>query len=218
LADFASPRAVRLATPRWYDARFLLGLLLVLVAVVAGARLVTVRPAGQAVLVARHALLPGQRLTAGDVSTIRVGLGSAAARYVSASALPAGYRVSRPVGAGELVPYAALSGPVPAARLVNLPVQAGHAPGDLVPGQRVDVYVTPRPAGGAPTGPPRLVVATAEVTQDASSGGWATGGGELDVVVSVRPAAVASLVQAVENGAIDLVQVPSGQPTGSTQP
>jgi hypothetical protein len=205
------PRASRrLQRPRWFDARLVGGVLVVLASVLVGARLFATAQTTTAVWEAARALTPGEQLTASDLTVARVRLGAAQHSYISATApLPAGYVVVQPVGAHQLLPFAAVatSRSRPSTRIVAVPVAQGHFDAGLVPGDVVDVYVTPRAASGAAAvGPTRLVLsgATVDARQGAGLGGSTT-----TVLVTVPAGQVTALVQAGETGAIDLVDDPA---------
>jgi Flp pilus assembly protein CpaB len=214
-AKLVSPRAARLAPPRWLDARLAVGVLLVLVAVVAGARVFAAADNMTTVYVAAHDLVPGQHLTADDVSVGRVHLDGQGSYYVAASAgPPIGYVITRYVGAHEFVPAGALSAQVAAdSRFVTVPVQPGHLPGDLGRGDRVDVYLTPKAAAGAAVSAPRLVLSAVPVESREGGARTFSGSTSLAVVLAVPRDEVADVVQAVETGTIDLVVVPPGAGT-----
>jgi hypothetical protein len=206
------PRTARLTTPRWRDGRLLLGVLLVLVAVVVGARVFAAADRETAVYVASHPLVPGEHLAAGDLQIGHIRFHGEGGRYVSAAgAAPVGYVVTRYVGSHELVPLAALSAAAPvivASRFVTVPVEPGHLPGDLGHGDLVDVYVTPKAAAGSAVPDPKLVAAGVPVdASDAGSRGF-SGTATESVVLSVPSDEVASIVHAVESGTIDLARVP----------
>ena len=217
MTEIASARASRLATPRWLDARLVLGVLLVLFAVVAGARVFASADHYSQVYVARHALVPGERVTSSDLSVGRVRLDGQGSLYIAAGSTPVGYVVTRYVGAHEFVPVAALAAAPPRdadSRFVTVPVVAGHLPSELAHGSLVDVYVTPKAAAGAPVPPPTLVLSNVAVQSRA--GGSRTFGGEstLAVVLAVPADRVADMVHAVESGTIDLVAVPADAAAG----
>ena len=220
MVDLASPRAARLPLPRWWDARFAAGVLLVLASVVGGARLVAAADHYDRVWVARHPLAVGQQVAAADLTVGKARLHGGAEHYLSAdAALPAGAVVVRAVGAGEMVPLGAVSATgLPAdRRLVSVPVAPGHFPSDLARGQVVDVYLTPKAhtaatASGAstPANLPRLVLAGAAIaSRDGGSHAFGTASSVVGVVLSVPAEDVAALVGAVEGGSIDLVRVPA---------
>jgi hypothetical protein len=215
------PRAARLTTPRWRDGRLLLGVLLVLVAVVVGARVFASADRETAVYVASHPLVPGEHLAAGDVQVGHVRFNGEGGQYVGAAgSAPVGYVVTRYVGAHELLPVAALSAAAPvvvASRFVTVPVEPGHLPGDLGHGDLVDVYLTPKAAAGSDVPAPRLVAAGVPV--DTADGGSRSFSGTAteSVVLSVPNDAVRAIVHAVESGTIDLARVPV-TPAGPAAP
>src|SRR5437763_11423488 len=213
MTEHAAPRANRLATPRWLDTRLVLGVLLVLLAVVAGARVFAAADHYSRVYVARHELAPGERLTAADLAVGRVRLDGQGSLYIAAGSAPVGYVVTRYVGAHEFLPVGALAAASPRNadnRYVTVPVAAGHLPSDLSHGSLVDVYLTPKAAAGAPVPAPTLVLANVAV--QSREGGSRGFGGEstLAVVLAVPADRVADMVHAVESGTIDLVAVPAG--------
>lgn len=217
-----SPQASRLATPSWLDGRLVLGVLLVLVSIVVGARLLSSADASQRVWVATRDLAPGSTLADGDLRQGQVRLFDNGGRYLGAiGAKPVGYVLQRGVGADELLPRDSLTRPDAVGRPlrdVSVPVAPGHLPDDLQSGQQVDVYLTPEgragnstsssptPSGTAGT---RLVLSRVSVTLRPRAGGLgataATG-----VVLSVSEPDALALVAAVQAGGIDLVRVPRG--------
>lgn len=221
MTEMVSPRATRLATPRWLDTRLVLGVLLVLLSVVAGARVFAAADNTTRVYVAAHDLVPGQHLGAEDLTVGKVRLAGAGSRYVAAHAAPpVGYVVTRFVGAGEIVPIAALSSTsaVTASRFVTVPVQPGHLDGDLGRGELVDVYLTPRVAPGDPVPAPTLVLSgvPVESTQTGSHAFSATT--SLAVVLAVPAGQVGDIVHAVESGTVDLVTVPAADSAAAPAP
>ncbi len=225
----ASPRASRLATPSWLDGRLVLGVLLVLVSVVVGARVLSSADRSTLVWAASKELTAGTLLAAGDLEPVRVRLFESAAQYVGADGPPpVGYVVRSGLGAGELLPQGALTEPERGAelRLVTVPVEAGHYPPSLRDDQRVDLWVTPelaaqapddgaaatRPTAAAP-GPLVLRGAQQVLSQVVVASGpvedeLAAAGGTVPIVLQVRPDDVDEVVSAMGLGRLDLVRVP----------
>lgn len=204
--------------PRWLNARLAVGILLVLVSTVVGARVVGGADRTQPVWAARHRLPVGYQVTGADLAPVRVQLGTAGGRYLGAGAAPpVGYVVGREVGSGQLVPVDSLVAPGAgsgARRLVAVPVEPGHYPHDLVAGDLVDVYVTGKDAG-AGLGDTVRVLAAVPVQQVPEGGGgvFAAGGGvavELDIAAGDVPA----LVSAAARGQVDLVRLDPPRPAG----
>lgn len=228
-APLESPRASRLASPGWLDTRLVLGVLLVLVSVVLGARVLSAADRSQLVWSTARDLAPGTELGADDVVATRVRLFGNAERYLSAEQpAPVGYLLERELGAQELLPREALSAPgtTPDVREVTLNVRAGNVPPDLRRGEQVDVYLTPEqpegalpaPAGAPEQAPPapgsgagsRLVLPALTVLQVPAADGFGAGAEQRAVVLQVPPDDVAALLSATEQGRIDLVRVPPG--------
>lgn len=232
----ASPKANRLAAPGWLDGRMVLGLLLVLVSVVAGARVLSSADRSQLVWAATRDLTPGSQLAEGDLRAVRVRLFDSSPDYVRASAdAPVGYVLRRGVGAGELLPRRSLGRPEQDVdfRYVTVPVEIGHFPTGLLRDQQVDVWLTPEldaqkrsaaatgtgpsaPPGSTPPGPAALRLDGAQqvlshvtvLAGPARRGDLASTGAAVAVQLQVRPADVARLLSAMSLGRIDLVRVP----------
>lgn len=221
--------ARRLRRPSWRDPRLLVGLVLVLLSVVGVATLLRAVDTTEPVLVARHALTPGQAVTSDDLSVARVRIVGADRPYVAASRSLAGLVVVRAVPAGELVPSAALGrADLVDLRPVTVPVEPAMAP-SLPRGAVVDVWVAARSADRAESYErPRLVAAGVQVADrslaragwggSAASAGSARSPGSTGSTVQLllTPSLVPELIQAVDNSArITLVPVPAALPAWS---
>lgn len=222
------PRPVasaRVQRPTWRDPRFLSGLALILLAAVLGALLVAVGRGTSPVLVAQRPLVPGAPITAGDVTTIEVGLGEAADHYLDGpQRLPAGAVALRDVRPGELVVASAVGTPDALdvdPVVVPVPAEAAEV---LSPGQRVDVWVNARrrtPTGASEYGTPTRLLSAAAIARvppprDAGSGGP---GRSVGVQLMVPRGQVAALVGAVDQDArVTLVPVLVAGPAPSAAP
>jgi hypothetical protein len=229
-----SPRAGRLATPSWLDTRLVLGVLLVLVSVVVGARLLATADRSQLVWAAGSDLAAGSTLAAGDLQPAEVRLFDSSGAYLPATAAPpVGYVLDRAVARGELLPRQALSRPGDDVdlRLVTVPVLPERYPRELAKGQQVDVWTTPDAdavgapaddggeAGPGPGGASRLVLPGLTVQSVPEQGGGLGGATpERSVVLAVPPDDVESLLSAMASGRLDLVRVPTGRDTGDLAP
>ncbi len=142
-----SPPARRLTPPRWRDSRLLVGVLLVLVSVVAGARLFSTADRSHDWVVATVDLPAGHVVVAADLTTTSARLRSTTAdRYFPGERRSAlvGAMLARPVSAGELLSGAAfVRDTVSPTRLAAIVVKDGRAPA-LTPGDHVDVFVLQR--------------------------------------------------------------------------
>jgi Flp pilus assembly protein CpaB len=211
--DLGSPRAARLARPRWLDPRLVAGLLLVLGSVVLGARIVAAADDTVPVLVAAADLAPGQRLTEAMVETRQVVLDGNADLYHTGD-VGAGYVVVSPVREGELLARSAVaaSADAPAIRYVTVAVPAPEAPAGLVAGDAVDVWRTQAEQGEEPAASPVLADVTVTAV-DAGGSGLTGPGSQVRVTLAVTGGSdldesVAALVGAARDGRVYLAQVP----------
>jgi hypothetical protein len=142
-----APPAKRASAPGWRDPRLWLGVAIVAASMFAGSLVLGTSDETVAVWAATEPLAAGHVLTAGDVTVRRVRFDDSGASglYLPADReLPADLRLSRAVGAGELVPKAAAE---PTAgrdeRQVPVSVAPGQVPPSVGVGDVVDVYVRP---------------------------------------------------------------------------
>src|SRR5262245_23493096 len=213
----SSPAARRLTTPRWVDVRLFGGVALVLGSIALGTRVVAAADDTQSLWAVTADLSAGIRLTDEQLRPVKVHLaGDLPARYLDAQrALPAGYILTRSVGAGELLPAGAVARPGATGddrRFITLPVQRYHLPEDLRAGEVVDVYVTSRPDATGAEPESRLVASavTVSAVSRASSNGFGVGSGDVGVELSVAGAGAQRVVTAAQAGPIDLVRLAVG--------
>lgn len=199
------PSAVRMHRVRWRDVRLWVGLALILVSMVAGARLLS-GPDGSA-LVWRAS----EDLSRGGVPVaepVQVQLGDAASHYLPAD-VPIDGRMLIAVPAGALIPARAVgrleAGEV---REVTVPVDPLHAPTALAPGDRVDVWSSPPDTGSSGTLPGEPTLVLPEVLVVGADREAVGVGGEIPVVLEVATSEVPTLVRALRSGVIDLTAVP----------
>lgn len=140
MVEDKAARARRLTPPSWLDLRLVLGVLLVLVAVVVGARVFTDADKSVRVWAAARDLPAGSRLTPDDLRTVRVRLYGNTNAYLSASTPLAGRQTTRDLSSGDLLPRSALTHADPAGAIVPLSVPRDAVPPGLRRGDRIDVY------------------------------------------------------------------------------
>lgn len=217
------PRATRLRTARWRDLRLWAGLTCIVIAMFAGAALLSRDDSTITVWQAARDLAPG---AAPEVIATTVALDDAAGAYIPASEPITGLVVT-PVAQGALVPRSAIGVPDTAGtRLVTIPVDPLHAPLGLTAGVVVDVWATPTEstaspltsgAGGASTPTAQLVLASVLVHGAASD----DLGRAVPVVLEVPEPEAQRLISAARTGVIDLVLVPmsawDAQPEADSQ-
>jgi hypothetical protein len=181
--------------PFWGDARFLLGILLI-VASVAGVWFVVAAARQTApALAAVRTLVPGESVTRADLREVEVALGSLGDAYVSPDALADGLVATRTVTAGELVPAGALAGES-RMRTTNVVVHSAvDVPAAVDAGSVVEVWAAP-PAEAGDDELPRILVADAtvvSVTRDESM----MGGGAAAVELVIPRSDVAATLAAM---------------------
>lgn len=211
MTALGSPRAR--SRPFWGDARFLIGVMLVL-ASVAGVWLV-VGAARQTtpVLAAARTLVPGEALDAADFRAVDVALGAAGETYLAPQALPEDAVATRVVDAGELVPTAAV-GDADRARVTTVVIDtAVDVPASLGTGARVELWFAP-PLAEEPGAfdVPRILVAdatVAEVTRE--EGVIGRSGAALELVIP-RGEVAATLAAVSDGSALSVVPIGGGSP------
>jgi hypothetical protein len=155
MTQAASPPAERPRRSRWRDPRLVVGIAVVALCAVLGARLAGGSSSDTVAVWALRSSLPeGRQVTSDDLvrRDVRFTDQADADRYVSADAdLPTGATLARAVGSGELLPRAALAGSGTAALTeVPLSVDTESVPATLGVGSVVDVWVTPDRSAAAP--------------------------------------------------------------------
>lgn len=196
---------------RWKDPRLGARIALIAGSVIAGSMLLGSADDRVLVWSTSRDLATGTEIHSDDLVQVAVRLDSADLYLGAQSSELIGHKVTRPIGAGELIPVTAVTADVAQGssdrRLITVPVEPMHSPIDLAHGDRVDVYVSPRDPGGS-VGASQLVLGGALVSEVNADADSATG--EIAVVLDVEAAHGAQLVAAGRSGVIDLVRVPVG--------
>jgi hypothetical protein len=197
-----SPPANRHRLPSWLDLRLVLGVLLVLVSVVVGARVVATANSSVRVWAVQSDLAAGAVLTQGDLRSVRVRLYDNSERYLSTDRSPEGQTLTRDLGAGELLPRDALR-PARCGSLLSIPVSAQHLPDGVAKGQRIDVFATAKSGGQT-----QHVLHGATVqAATRPKGGLVGSGAQWALSVRVPDDQVSAVVKAIRSSDIDVVVV-----------
>ena len=200
----ASPPANRQRMPSWLDLRLVLGVLLILVSVVVGARVISAADDSVRVWAVNSDLAAGAVLVEADVRPVRVRLFDNAEQYLSTGRSPAGRTLTRDLGAGELLPRGALTAR-PCGSLVSIPVSAAHLPTPIAKGQRIDVFATPK--GGKDAKTEQVLAGATVQSARAPKGGLVSANSEWSITVRVPAAKASAVVHAVRTADIDLAVV-----------
>lgn len=185
-------------TPRrafWGDARFFLGILLI-VASVAGVWLVVAAARNTVpVYAATHTIVPGEPISADDVRVVDVALGPLADNYLTPDDIGEASVATRTIDEGELVPTASV-GAADSARTTSVVVRSAvDVPASVAAGTVVEVWSAPLLEQGRYDAP-RILVADAtvvSVTRDESM----IGGGSAALELVIPRADVASTLAAM---------------------
>ncbi|MFS0867907.1 SAF domain-containing protein [Microbacterium sp. 179-B 1A2 NHS] len=195
----SSPETVR-PRPRafWADARFLLGIVLIVVSV-AGVWLVVATARQTApVFAAARTIVPGETVTAEDLQVVDVALGQAREAYASAASLEPGVVAVRTIAAGELVPRTAIGDPAAATTTTVVIRTTGDVSAAVVAGSVVEVWAAP-PGDRGDFGRPRVLVPSAtvvSVTRDDA----VVSGTQVSLELVVARADVAATLAALGDG------------------
>jgi len=147
-----APTPRRMSRPRWLNVRVIGGIVLVIAAVVIGARVIGGSSRTVGVWAADRDLAAGAVLTAEDLSSAEVNLGDNVDLYLAAAASPIGLTVVTPLRAGELLAASAVEESA-SGRVVAVGVEPNNMPPGVGHGSVIDVYLTTAApgAGAAPT-------------------------------------------------------------------
>lgn len=200
-----APTPRRMTRPRWLDIRVIGGVVLLVVAVAAGAKVVGSASRTSPVWAVTGDLAAGTVLTGQDLVIADVNLGAQGAAYVDAASDLAGTVLNRAVRAGELIPAAALQ-PLGDGRVISVAVTADHLAPGIMHGSVVDLYLI--------TG--RSAVVGEEITTDLLLGGatvqqvTAPASGGLSGAVSSR--FQVALLLSVDDADALVRRLPHGEP------
>ncbi|WP_374946525.1 hypothetical protein [Agreia sp.] len=209
--DRSAP-TVRTHRSFFVDPRFLVGLALVLVSAVGVTWLVATVDQTVEVYVASSTLSTGQRVTADDLSVAHVRLGSADDRYLEPADIPSeGAVVVRPVEKGELVPSSAVGDARSDDDAQVVVTVSGPVPSIIDQSSRVTLWASAASDSGTTFEAPVVLVAQAEVISVIEPTGLVASGTEMHVELRVPRDSVASVLEAMANGA-SLAIVPDNEP------
>ncbi|GAB2653629.1 SAF domain-containing protein [Kribbella swartbergensis] len=169
---------------RWKDGRLVLGVLLVAVTALTGAKLLSAADDTTTIWAAKHDIPAGRKLTNDDLTTARVRFTTTedAERYVAAAADLNGLVLTRAVDAGEFVPRDAAVTEADNERTeLPLSIASGRLPSDIAAGDEVDIWVVPKDADQ----PAKLLWAEVRVLQVDAVKGVAGGSARRQVLVGL---------------------------------
>lgn len=211
--------AARAGRPGWVNRRTVLGVVLVAISVTGGYSVLEAADKTTPVWVAARDLSSGSTITSDSLRIEHVRLPPRlGSEYLSSGETIEGSVVTKPLGAGELVPKAwiateaALGG-----RSITVPIDPEHAVGgQLHPGDVVDLFATFDP--GDVRARTVSLVRQIEVIDVVSAGGLVMGDESIvGLTISVSPDEAQRIAFASRNAQLDVVRVddPSARTTRS---
>lgn len=208
-----APTPRRLGRPKWLDPRIVVGLVLLIAAVVVGAKVIGSSRQTTPIWAAAHDLAAGTVVTDADLVPAEVNLGDAIAGYLSADTTANGRVLSRQVTAGELLPSAALAAPAEGGRLLGIGIEASDMPPGVAHGSVIDLYLMPVTTTGAAAGRGTAELVATEVTVQSvtapSSGGLSgASSSKYQVVLLMDAAAADGLVRKLPTGSPLILLIP----------
>ena len=205
--DSARPRSRAF----WGDARFFLGILLV-VASVAGVWFV-VAASRQTVpaFAASRTIVPGEAISGDDVRVVEVSLGQLGDAYLAPEALADGLVATRTIESGELVPHSAV-GEASAVRTTSVVLRSAvDVPGSVEAGSVVEVWAAPLIERGS-YDVPRILVADATVVSVTRDDSMIGGGSAALEIVIPRSDVAATLAAMADESALSVVPTSGATP------
>ena len=199
------------STKRSIDWRIIIGVVMVLSGGLGTLALVGWMDNTRPYLTVVSDVVEGQTLTSADVAVVDLHVRQGAVPYLMAGdqALVEGARVTRSLTAGELIPRSAVGSPRAIdTTTLTMALQAGGAPW-LVPGARVDVWMSPAIEQGL-YGPPRVVATSAVVSGVRSEEGFAADPTVVNVDIRVVRRDAPEIIGALANN-FPLHLTPSNQ-------
>jgi len=204
VAVFASMGGMIRKRAFWSDARFFVGIALIVVSVAGVWGVVAASRHTAPVYAASSTIVPGQAVTADDLRVVDVGLGQVEGAYLTPEGLGDGMVAQRTIAAGELVPVEALA---ESASVTTVVVRsAADVPRAVAAGTAVELWEAPATADGFD--PPRVLVADATVAAIVRAEG-VMASGQTSVELVVARSDVAAVLAAVAAGSA-LSVVPTG--------
>jgi len=186
------------------DPRLWLGILFIVAAMVIGQLVVSGASARVPAVTLNSNIAAGALIQESDVTPVQVYVPEIE-NLVKVPSEVIGKVASRDLFAGELINVHSIANGFSAdARSVSVPIRAGHLP-QILPGEKVDIWMTPSLDGVALPGPANLIIPNAVVSATPE---YIDSGMDTSVTVLIAQDQVQVLVQAMRDGVIDLVAIP----------
>jgi hypothetical protein len=196
---------ITISNHKTQDPRLWLGISFVVIAMIVGQVFLSKASARVAALSVTSDIAQGSLIRESDVVIAQVAI-PVTQNLITIPGDAVGKVAATDLFVGDLIQTHSITGSFsPDVRAVSVPIKAGHLP-QISRGERVDVWMTPSLDGLALPGPARLIIANA-VVEFAPE--FYDSGVDTSVTVLVTQDQVAALVQALRDGSIDLVSIPT---------
>ena len=193
---------VVLSRPRrafWGDARFLIGIALVIVSITGVWLIVSASDDAAPVLQADRTITEGEALTSSDFRVVEIGLGALADDYLGPQDLQPGQIASRTLERGEIVPVSATADAADSRSTTIVIESSTGIPEDVTAGTVIEVWQAPPLDDGRSYDAPRILVADADVRDVLEDDGvLADAGTRVEIVIDRSD--VADVLAAVTGG------------------
>ncbi len=168
----------------WSDARFLVGIVLVIASITGVWFVVSSSRETTTVLQSNRTIVRGEVVTSADFRSVEVGLGALLPGYLTPEQLEPGAVASRTIASGELVPKAALSASAVARTTTVVISSATAVPDSLTRGDSVELWVAAPLLETRGFEPPQLLLRSATVASVSGPQGLISqGGATLELVI-----------------------------------
>ncbi len=186
------------------DARFFLGILLIVVSVAGVWLVVAASRTTVPVYAAARTIVPGEAISSSDVRVVDVALGTVSDAYVGPDDLAAAAVATRTIEAGELVPASSV-GDADASRTTSVVVRSAvDVPASVEAGAVVEVWAAPLIEQGEYDAP-RILVADATVVSVTRDDSMIGGGAAALELVIPRADVAATLAAMADESALSVV-------------
>lgn len=195
----------------WGDARFLLGILLVVASIVGVWFVVSASRQTVPAFAAARTIVPGEEISRGDLRIVEVALGQVGEAYLDPEALVDGLVATRTIETGELVPHGSV-GDASSVRTTSVVLRSAvDVPGSVEPGSVVEVWAAPLIERGM-YDVPRILVADATVVTVTRDDSMIGGGAAALEVVIPRADVPATLAAIADQSALSVVPTAGAAP------
>lgn len=190
----------------WADARFFLGLVLVVASVAGVWLLVSASRQTVPVFAATRTIVPGDVVSPDELRVVDVVLGPSETTYLAPGDLGDGLIATRTIGEGELIPAAAVAGADTARTTTVVIRSATDVPAAVTAGTVVEVWSAP-PAEQGRYGTPSILVADATVVSVSHDDSMIGGGSASLELVIARSDVADTLAAIASESALSVVPV-----------